>query len=93
MKEDGGQASILRRLADVPVKHAGKAHVVELLDCYESNALNGRHQCLVTEALGPTLHQHEHLSSESLSPESAWEVAKAARRHCRTNQKTTESAK
>lgn len=50
------EASILRRLADGPANHAGKANIVELLDEFESEGPNGRHQCLVTEALGRVLN-------------------------------------
>ena len=50
------EVSILRRLADGPAYHVGKENVVELLDEFESEGPNGRHQCVVTEALGRVLN-------------------------------------
>ncbi len=64
------EGSILRRLANGPVEHPGKGHVVKLLDQFELLGPNGRHQCLVTEALGPWL------KPGILSPEESWTVAK-----------------
>lgn len=72
--EEGGEASILRRLADGPATHAGKTRVVELLDQFESESPNGLHRCLVTEPLGPWLKSV--LFLPGLSPEAAWEVAR-----------------
>lgn len=53
---DNDETSILRRLTDGPANHAGKENVVELLDEFESEGPNGRHQCVVTEALGRVLN-------------------------------------
>ncbi len=53
---DSDETSILRRLADGPANHAGKENVVELLDEFESEGPNGRHRCVVTEALGRVLN-------------------------------------
>lgn len=52
-----------------PAKQAGKGHIVEILDDFESEGPNGRHQCLVTEALGPVLNPS--MVSPELSPEAA----------------------
>lgn len=58
------------RLANGPVEYPGKGHIVELLDQFEMTGPNGRHQCLVTEALGPWL------KPKLLSPREIWEVAR-----------------
>lgn len=68
--KERAEGSILRRLADGPVGYLGKGHIVELLDEFEITGPNGRHQCLVTEALGPWL------KSGLLSPGDSWEVAR-----------------
>ena len=71
----GGEESILRRLADGPVEHPGKAHIIELLDQFEITGPNGHHQCLVTEALGPPLLRGPSAPGH-LSPGKSWEVAR-----------------
>jgi serine/threonine-protein kinase SRPK3 len=65
-----GESSILQRLAHGPANHAGKEHVVQLLDRFKLSGPNGHHSCLVTEALGPWIRP------EDLSPKAAWEVSK-----------------
>ncbi|CAF9908280.1 hypothetical protein IMSHALPRED_006629 [Imshaugia aleurites] len=65
-----GEGIILKRLADGPVEYPGKRHIVELSDSFEITGPNGRHQCLVTEALGPWLQPG------LLSPGESWKVAR-----------------
>ena len=60
----------LKLLADKPVAHPGKAHVAQLLDRFELTGPNGRHQCLVTEALGGNLRNRR------WPVKSAWELVK-----------------
>ncbi len=68
--DDAEGESILQRLAQGPANHAGKEHVVQLLDRFKLSGPNGRHSCLVTEALAPWI------KPEDLSPKAAWEVSK-----------------
>ena len=53
--EHDDEASVLQRLAQGPADHAGKMHVVNLLDRFELVGPNGQHICLVMELLGPRL--------------------------------------
>ena len=69
-RHDGEEAQTLSRLSKGPTSHPGKDHVIHLLDRFELSGPNGRHSCLVTDALGPRVEPDE------LSPRSAWEVAK-----------------
>ncbi|CAD6594389.1 MAG: hypothetical protein ASARMPRED_009328 [Alectoria sarmentosa] len=73
--KEGDEESILRRLADGPVEHPGKAHVIELLDQFEIEGPNGHHQCLVTEALGPRILRGL-CPPGPLSPGDSWEMAR-----------------
>ena len=72
--KDRDEGSILRRLNDGPEEYPGKRHIVELLDRFEVSGLNGDHQCLVTEALGPWLRRG--LKHERLLPGQSWAVAR-----------------
>jgi len=69
-RHDEEEARTLKQLTEGPSDHDGKDHIVQLLDRFELKGPNGRHLCLVLEALGPNMHLHE------LSPESNWEIAK-----------------
>ena len=68
--ESEEEAILLRRLTTGPARHPGKRHVVQLLDRFEITSPNGRHLCLVTEALGPAF------GLDVLSPDARWEVAR-----------------
>ena len=69
--ESEEEAILLRRLTTGPARHPGKKHVVQLLDRFEITGPNGRHLCLVVEALGPS-----RFDLEDLSLDAAWEVAR-----------------
>lgn len=68
--EEEGESKILQRLTEGPANHAGKEHIVQLLDRFNLSGLNGRHLCLVAEALGHEIEPTGH------APKAAWEVAK-----------------
>lgn len=68
--ESEKEAILLRRLATGPARHPGKKHIAQLLDRFEITGPNGRHLCLVVEAVGPTFNQHV------LSPDAAWDIAR-----------------
>ncbi len=67
---EGDEERILERLGNGPGEYPGKGHIVELLDQFEISGPNGRHKCLVTEALGPSLKHG------LLPPRESWEVAR-----------------
>ena len=69
-RHDEEEARTLRRLNEGPTSHPGKSHIMQLLDQFELIGPNGRHLCLVVEALGPRIE------SDELSPEPAWEIAR-----------------
>ena len=69
-RHDEEEARSLRRLTEGPTGHPGKSHTIQLLDQFELKGPNGRHLCLVIEAVGPRIETCE------LSPKTAWEVAK-----------------
>lgn len=64
------EARILRRLTESPTSSPRKGCVVQLLDQFELMGPNGRHLCLVVEALGPSIDPND------LSPKDAWEIAR-----------------
>lgn len=68
--ESEEEAILLRRLTTGSARHSGKKYVVQLLDRFEFTGPNGRHLCLVVEALGPAF------DLDALSPDAAWEVAR-----------------
>ena len=56
----GHEVRILHRLANgqaTAASHAGKKHIVSLLDQFEHTGPNGTHSCLVFELLGPSVHE------------------------------------
>ena len=63
-------AILLTRLTTGPAGHPGKKHVEQLLDRFKITGPNGRHLCLVVEALGPAF------DLDVLSPNAAWEVTR-----------------
>ena len=67
---DEEEARILRRLTESPTSSPGKGCVVQLLDQFDLMGPNGRHLCLVVEALGPSI------DPDDLSPKDAWEIAR-----------------
>jgi len=46
------ESTILRALMSGPPDHQGRAYVLPLLDEFVVNGPNGRHLCIVSEALG-----------------------------------------
>ena len=69
-RHDEEEARTLRRLIEGPTSRPGKSHIMQLLDQFELIGPNGRHLCLVVEALGPGIESYE------LSPKPAWEIAR-----------------
>ena len=55
--------------------HVGKRHIVSCSNNFEIFGPNGRHACLVMEALGSNLRGFNKAMWE-LSPKAAWEVLK-----------------
>ena len=51
-RHDESETKILKRLAEGPADHAGKKHIVRLLGRFAHKGTNGRHLCIVLEALG-----------------------------------------
>lgn len=68
--ESEEEAILLGRLMTGPASHPGKKHIVQLLDRFEITGPNGRHLCLIAEALGPAF------DLDVLSPNAAWEVVR-----------------
>lgn len=69
-RHDEAEARILRRLTKTSTSDRGKNHFVKLLDRFELKGPNGRHLCLVVEALGPRIE------SGHLTPQAVWDVAR-----------------
>ena len=67
---DEEEARTLRRLTEGPTGHPGKSGTIQLLDQFELKGPNGRHLCLVIEAVGPRIEACE------LSCKAAWDVAR-----------------
>ena len=60
----------LEKIATGPASHPGRAYVMQLLDRFEIKGPNGRHLCLVLEALGPVFNPHD------LTPHARWKMAR-----------------
>ncbi len=69
-RHDEEEVRTLKQLTDGPTSHPGKSHVIQLLDQFELVGPNGRHLCLVVQALGPKLEPSE------LSPRAGWILAR-----------------
>lgn len=69
-RHDEEEVQTLKRLTEGPTSHPGKSHVVQLLDQFELVGPNGRHLCLVIQALGPRIEPSE------LSPRAGWMLAR-----------------
>lgn len=70
--ESEEEAILLKRLSTGPALHPGKKHVVQLLNRFHITGPNGRHLCLVVEALAPAFTG----DAFSSTPGAAWEVAR-----------------
>ena len=55
---------LLEQVATGPADHPGRAYVIKLLDRFELEGPNGRHLCLVFEALGPAFNPR-HLTAHA----------------------------
>lgn len=63
------ESKILSRSSEVVKDHPGKFHVVSLLDTFDHEGPNGKHECLVFQVMGPsTASMVELLPSNLLSP-------------------------
>ena len=69
-RHDEAEVRTLKRLTEGSTSHSGKRHVVQLLDRFGLVGPNGRHLCLVIQALGPRIEP------SNLSPIAAWTIAK-----------------
>ncbi len=50
----GRELTILRQTSQSPLEHAGRKHIITLLDDFEHHGPNGTHVCLVFEVMGPS---------------------------------------
>ena len=53
LRDDDQEAQILTKLTKGPTNHPGKSSLCQLLDQFDLEGPNGRHSCLVSDALGP----------------------------------------
>jgi serine/threonine-protein kinase SRPK3 len=53
--EKSRELKVLRTLAKLDSGEVGSRHVIQLLDHFDIEGPNGKHQCLVLEFLGPSV--------------------------------------
>ncbi|KAI1110044.1 kinase-like protein [Nemania sp. NC0429] len=54
-KNDNHETHILQAISAFRGDHPGRAHLVQMLDCFIVDGPNGTHDCLVLELLGPSV--------------------------------------
>ena len=69
-RHDNKEVKILEKLASGPAGYPGRYGITQLQDHFELVGPNGRHLCLVLEALGSCLQRGKY------SPEGPWYIAK-----------------
>ncbi|CRK18647.1 hypothetical protein BN1708_012411, partial [Verticillium longisporum] len=60
-QKDTFELDILKRIKAQHIQHAGKCHILGLLDDFEHHGPNGNHVCLVFKAMGPDLSKYRRL--------------------------------